>query len=1091
MVTFTNKKIKKSNTGTQRRAIKRKVYKKRKTFTKYLLKFLLFLLLLWTIIVIVWSYILYNKYIKPLPDIQTLSDIKLPKSSTIYDRNWEILYNVFKEKRTYVEFEKINKNMINAIIAWEDQRFWTNPWYDLIWLTRAWIEAIKNWWDIWGTSTISQQLIKNTLLTNERSIERKIKEIYLSYKMTKAFDKKKILELYLNKISFWNNAFWIEQASKTYFKKSAKDLTKLEASILASMPKWPSLFSPYKFKDSKWNLTWYARLMWYPYVYSEDIIKWVENEDKKKVLIKNNQINILPNVNTKKYINEISTLKSVLNNIKIKRLQVDWDNLLICWLKKENIKWFISLDNSWCSVINYSELLPLLNNIRIKVWKNYIEYQTWRKDFILWRMLEDWYIENEDYKKSLINWILFKFEESKTKIKYPHFVFYVIEYLEEKYWKETIEEEWFKIYTTLDSNIQEKAQKIVSKYSNINKKNFWSNNASSIVLDNQKWEIIAMVWSKDYYDKEIGWENNIMTSKLQPWSTFKPFVYALAMEKNQIWPKTPVFDVKTKFPWDYEPNNFDGKFMNKMSIESALNHSRNIPAIKMYYLSWKEKAVIEFMRKIWVESYYDFKKYYRKKYWKNYNYWAPMALWTWEMTWLELATAYSTIASLWKKKEITPILKIYDSNWAIIEDLSRVKPKQVISEATSYLITSVLTNKEARPDFWNKYLTLSWRKVAAKTWTSTKQYKKNWKKYIFPQNLWTIWYTPQYTTIAWVWNTDWTELNDKWNWLEWAWPIWKEIMEEVHSWKKALDWKRPNNIKEVIISSNSWKIPSWVTPNKSKVKWLFINSPTSFDDSYFSKQIDSLCNWKVTEDTPKDAIKNIVWVRYHSLRPNDPSWEYPVSKLSSYWDIEFKNEVCERTEKPSEKMKLWVRVSWWWNLVEWSNYIELAYESKVPIIRLDIILDWNKVASYELPWKLKWWYRWAFNVSKWLSWNKNLIVKAVDNQYYAQTISRNVTIWWKDKKWPNIIIENPSRWKISLNSWTSFNLRFSVNDASPIRTTNISLNWKSIASWLTKRKIVVPISSLWLETWIHNLIINSTDKHFNTSTKVIKVNILD
>ena len=111
MVTFTSKKIKKAWVWTKRRALKRKVYKKKRTFTKYLLKFLLFLLIFWSLSVWVWAYILYNKIIKPLPDIKTLADIKLPKASTIYDRNWEVLYSVYKEKRTYVEFEKISKNI--------------------------------------------------------------------------------------------------------------------------------------------------------------------------------------------------------------------------------------------------------------------------------------------------------------------------------------------------------------------------------------------------------------------------------------------------------------------------------------------------------------------------------------------------------------------------------------------------------------------------------------------------------------------------------------------------------------------------------------------------------------------------------------------------------------------------------------------------------------------------------------------------------------------------------------------------------------------------------------------------------------------
>jgi len=1122
MVTFTKKKIDTAKTWTERRALKRKVYKKKRTFTKYLLKFLLFLLLFWFISVVVWWYILYDKIIKPLPDIRGLSEITLPKSSTIYDRNGEVLYKVFKEKRTYVEFDKINKNMINAIIAWEDKRFWTNPWYDLIWLTRAWINAVLKGREVKWTSTISQQLVKNMLLSNERKIERKIKEIYLSYKMNKAFDKKKIMELYLNKISFWNNAYWIEQASNTYFEKSAINLTKLEASILASLPKWPTLFSPYKFKYNKREKRWDGNplLMWYPYVFPAKLIESVENKHKQKILINKEKKEIFTNDKweNKQYLKEISELKKIIFNLKIKKLNTDWDSILVCGLKKENIKWFFSIDDSWCTVTVYSKLLTLLNQIRLKVWKNYIEYQTWRKDFILQRMLEDWYINNEEYKKAIIDWILFNFKKSKTKIKYPHFVFYVIKYLEEKYWKDNIETAWFKIHTTLDSKIQDKATEIVKKHAKNNLRKFWANNAASIVIDNKKWEIIAMVWSKDYYNKKIWWENNIITSKLQPGSTFKPFVYALAMEKNQIWPKTPVFDVKTKFAWNYEPNNFDGNFMKKMTIEKALNHSRNIPAIKMYYLAWKEKSIIDFMKKLWVNSYYDFKKYYRKKYWRSYNYWAPMALWTWEMTALELATAYSTIASWWKKKEITPILKIYDSNWAIIEDLSISKPKRAIWEGTSFLITSILTNTKARPSSWNNYLSLPWRIVAAKTWTSTKQYKKGNRKYIFPQNLWTIWYTPQYTTIVWAGNTDWTKLYKNWNGLEWAGPIWKDIMIEIHKWKESLKWNRPKSIKTVVISKNSWKIPNWVTPTWARVSGLFINSPKTFDDSYFSKQVDSRCDWKVTEKTPENAIKNIVWIRYHSLNPNNKNWEYPVSRLNTFWNFKFKNEECHWSGIVSW-IKIWMQIWWNWVLKEWINNLNIWFQSQNTVKKITVFSNWKEIYSSNIFKKVKWIHIWKINIEKWERWSKNITVKVMDDQYFTETISKTFNILEtnnsldkenkeiklnindekkekiqelqisSDKNWPNIKIKNPIRWSISLYTNTTFNLRVNITDNSRIKSTNISLNWRWIFSW-TEWNIVVPVSTKWMEAGIYNLVVVSTDIHFNKSTKIVKVTVL-
>jgi hypothetical protein len=469
-----------------------------------------------------------------------------------------------------------------------------------------------------------------------------------------------------------------------------------------------------------------------------------------------------------------------------------------------------------------------------------------------------------------------------------------------------------------------------------------------------------------------------------------------------------------------------------------------------------------------------------------------MALWTWEMTALELASAYSTIASMWDKKEITPILKIIDSKWnpIYIKERDQKVEKNAISPLTAYLITSILINTEARPPFWNKYLTIPWRVLAAKTWTSTKQYVKNWRKMIFPQNLWTIWYTPQYTTVAWAWNTNWKQLNNKWSGLEWAGSIMRDVMAEVHKWKKAEKWYRPNWIRDVMISTNSWKLPSKSTPEDAKKTSMFINPPTGIDDSYFSKEVDKLCNWKVTETTPEDAKIFIKWVRYHSLKPTYPNWEKPVLALSSFPKIKYNDKPCIRTERPSN-MELWVSISNNWKLVQWANYVELAYRSTSPIIKLEIILDGKKVWEYELPWKTQWSYRGSFNVLSKLTWTNTILVKAIDNQFYSKTISKTVILWSKDIEPPKITLTNPKKWNISLKEWTWFNLRAQFFDISPIRIVNVYFNWKKIPSPINSRKIIVPISSEWLEVWEYNIKIEAIDMHFNNAVKNIKVNVIE
>ena len=1035
------------------------------------LNILMYWLLSFIILTIATLVVIYFKYIVWLPSIQELENIQIAESSIIYDKDWAELYKIFKEKRTYVPFENINKNMINAIVAIEDKRYWSNPWVDIIWLIRAWLNYIL-WKADWvkGTSTLTQQLIRNTIITNEVSIERKVKEIYLAYKLTSTVSKEKILELYLNKISYWNNAFGIEEWARTYFNKSSKDIWILESSILASLPKWPTYYSPYNHQD---------RLMGFPYIYaswnSETVINIINQKDKEI----NNEI-------LKHLINFISDLKAS---------RLEWtEKTLICNLKKENFKTSIKIDNDWCSVFAYSELIDMLNNIKIKVDNNYIEYETWRKDRVLWRMLEDKYITFDEYKKSIIDAIWYTFYQPKEKIKAPHFVFYVKEYLEEKFWKEIVSVWWLKIYTTLDWKLQEKAEELLTKQVNKNAKKFNATNAALISIDNKTWWIIAMVWWKDYFDSENKWNVNIITSTLQPWSSFKPFVYSLAMFKKAIWTKTPIFDLQTNFPSGYTPKNFDWRFMWKMNISTALNNSRNIPAIKMFFLAWWEKSILEFMRKLWVKSLKD-----------DWNYGAPLALWTGEMTPLELATAYSVFANLWVKKDVTPILKIVDSKGNIIEENKlKVKDVQAISKEQAYITNTILSDTSSRPSSWNNYVSLKGRTVAAKTGTSTKQYTKNWKKYIFPNSLWTIWYTPQITTVVWAWNTDWSETNMSWDWLNAAWPIWRDFMEYAHKWKTVENWIRPSWIKEINISEISWLLPNPEVWNSSFIiKSLFINPPTEYDNSYKQVEVDTLCNWKVTENTPEDAIKKVTVVEIKSLEPKNPNWQWPITKWAQsdafkerYW-IEsdlvtmVSDKECVRNWTNSD-ISIKTTINENDILIAWENYIEFTYKSINPITKIEILIDDVIVDELNIENKIDWIYSWKIFIPVSKVWTNSILkLRAIDNQYLSNTVSRNISISKKDSVIPQIDVTNPLDWNIKLYSDTYFNLKANIIENSWIKSINILIDWIVVKWWLTDRILSYPVNSEKnITSWKHIITIEVIDNSWNKSTKDIQLEIL-
>ena len=148
----------------------------------------------------------------------------------------------------------------------------------------------------------------------------------------------------------------------------------------------------------------------------------------------------------------------------------------------------------------------------------------------------------------------------------------------------------------------------------------------------------------------------MLLAKLQPGSTFKPFVYILAMIKNNFNSNTILTDNEIIFPWWYKPHNADWLYLWRMTLSKALNYSRNIPAVKIYFAAWEENEIIKFVSKFWINSLKEFKQKYKEKYGKEYNYGPPMVLGTVQLTALELAQWYSVFFFFLIKKKITPII---------------------------------------------------------------------------------------------------------------------------------------------------------------------------------------------------------------------------------------------------------------------------------------------------------------------------------------------------------------------------------------------------------------------------------------------------
>ena len=196
-----------------------------------------------SIVAILWA------FSNNLPDYKFLNNFKPSVSSKVYSGDGELVSDFSTEKRIFVPYKAIPKKVINSFLSAEDKNFFSHPGVDAKGVLRAIINNISNVIAskrLEGASTITQQVAKNFLLTNEVSFNRKLKEAILAFRIERALSKERILELYLNQIYLGEGAYGVASASLEYFDKPISDLSYEEAALLAALPKAPSRYNPYK-----------------------------------------------------------------------------------------------------------------------------------------------------------------------------------------------------------------------------------------------------------------------------------------------------------------------------------------------------------------------------------------------------------------------------------------------------------------------------------------------------------------------------------------------------------------------------------------------------------------------------------------------------------------------------------------------------------------------------------------------------------------------------------------------------------------------------------------------------------------------------
>ena len=571
----------------------------------------------------------------PNPSILAYEATKVSKPTRIYDRHNRLLYEIYPERETEpVALDKISKDLSNATIAVEDASFYSHPGYRLDSMLLA-VKASLLDETLQGASTITQQLIKNVLLSPERTITRKIKEVVLAVLVENKYSKKQILEMYLNNISYGGNAWGIQAAAQKFFGKNAVELNLAEASLLAGLPSAPSVYSPLDANGLE-----------------------LSKERQKYVLDR-----------------------------------------------------MVYLGNITQGQATAAAAEPI--NIATK------------SEFI----------------------------------QAPHFVAYVRQQLEKKFGKRYVDFGGLTVHTTLDLDLQDKAQEIVRQEVAVSSYLNFSNGAA-VVLAPKTGEILAYVGSIDYYKE--GWGAfDVVSAMRQPGSSIKPVTYALALDRGYT-AASLIDDSPVTFQTgveSYRPVNYDGKYHGLVTLRMALANSYNIPAVKLVKAVTADEMVTLGSRMGLMG-------------WKagDGSYGLSVTLGGKETRLLDLANTYGTFARMGVYKAVTPFLSVTDVSGYEIYNLDDTQTgEQAVKPEVSYIISNILADNAARmPAFGTRNnLTIAGHTVSVKTGTTD-----------LKRDNWTVGYTPSFVVGVWVGNNDNRPMNPYLaSGLSGAAPIWNKIMQ--------------------------------------------------------------------------------------------------------------------------------------------------------------------------------------------------------------------------------------------------------------------------------------------------------------------------
>ncbi len=509
-----------------------------------------------------------------------------------------------------------------------------------------------------------------------------------------------------------------------------------------------------------------------------------------------------------------------------------------------------------------------------------------RADQVLKNMLEQKMISEEEHATAIAELKKMTFRPDRDNIRAPHFVLSVQKQIQELLGidEKLLQQGGFRITTTLDWNLQQAAEKTVTEHGEDVVKRFGAHNTALITLSTKTREVLAYVGNTDYSDEDHEGKIDMIRSPRQPGSSFKAFTYLSAFEQGYS-PGTVIYDLPTKFGED-EPQNFDASFWGLTTIRTSLAGSRNIPAVKAFFLGGGEEPLLTLASRIGVTTPAEQKLESRKTN-KDYDYGWPLAIGAAEVPLYEMVQGYATIADGGKYLPPVTILKITDSSGNIRYAHKSEQPQDVVDARVAAMVTSILSDVSARPnEYWQSILSVPGIQAAAKTGTSNKCLERDTKGGCTlrrPESTWTMGYTPNLVTGVWVGNATSQSMFEKADGLTTAAPIWHEYMIAAHRKLNTVttEFSLPPKITQPLLSKLSGQLANACTPVDLRKSDLSLEerTPTEEDAACVLLKVDKVTGLLASPACPADAVEERAFFVPESEQPTRwPLWEQAVQE---------------------------------------------------------------------------------------------------------------------------------------------------------------------------------------------------------------------